>query len=252
MKFKRGKLEAKNDPRDFQLKKFLIKPQLPKIPSVVDWTPAVKTWPMFANDRIGDCVYAGAANVIMTAHANVNRPFTPSEKQVIEAYSAVTGYDPNDPSTDNGGYLSDALNYWRKHGIATNKIGAYVRVNHRSRTLMMTALYLFGGLYTGFMLPATIDEQLEKNKTWDVVDPSLTGDSAPGTGGGHCVAIFKGNSAAYWCASWGRLWRVSNAFVRAYMDEAFAVVQRAWIKDTGLSPSGFDINSLIKNLTIVD
>ena len=117
----------------------------------------------------------------MTAHANVDRPFVPTEQQVLAAYSAVTGYDPDNPETDRGAYLSDGLNYWRKNGIATDKIGAYVKVNHRIRTNMMAGLYLFGALYTGFMLPATIDHQIENNLPWDVVDPSLRGDSAPGS-----------------------------------------------------------------------
>ena len=50
--YKTGKLPAKNDPRDFLLKNYLIRPQLPPIPSSVDWTKAVKKWPMFANDRV--------------------------------------------------------------------------------------------------------------------------------------------------------------------------------------------------------
>jgi hypothetical protein len=249
--YKTGKLPAKNDPRDFLLKSYLVKSQLPPIPSAVDWTKAIKTWPMFANDRVGDCVFAGAANVIMTAHANVNRPFVPSDKQVLSAYSAVSGYDPNDSESDRGAYLSEGLNYWRKNGIATNKIGAYVKVNHRMRTNMMAALYLFGALYVGFMLPATIDHQINNGLAWDVLDPSLSGDAAPGTGGGHCVAIFRANTSSYFCASWGRLWRVTNDFIKAYMDEAYAVIHWAWIKDNGLAPSGFNMKSLMADLNKV-
>jgi hypothetical protein len=251
MLYKTGKLPAKNLPTDFLLKSYIVKPQLPPIPKYIDWTTKVKTWPVFANDTVGDCVYAGAGNVIMAAHANVDRPFIPTNKQILDAYSAVTGYNPNYPETDNGGYLSDALSYWRKHGIATNKIGAYVRVNHKIRTNMIAGLYLFGALYTGFMLPATIDKQIETGAAWDVVDPYLEGDSAPGTGGGHCVAIFKANSNSFFCASWGRLWRVTDKFIRAYMDEAFVVVQRAWIKDSGLSPSGFNMKALLADLNAV-
>jgi hypothetical protein len=250
--YKLGKLPAKNDPRDFGLNKYLLPSALPAVPKGdIDWTKPVKRWPKFLNDQIGDCTCAGAAHVIMTAHANVNRYFTPLDAQVLKAYQDISGYDPRDPNTDRGAYLTDVLNYWRKTGIAGNKIGAYVKVNIRNKSVMRAALYLFGSLYCGFMLPVTAGSQFDKGQSWHVVSPSLTGDSAPGSWGGHCVSLFKNTSYGYVGATWGKLHPITYDFIAAYMDEAYVVIQAAWIKDTGLAPSGFNTAALINDLRLV-
>ena len=62
---------------------------------------------------------------------------TPSDKQVVAAYSAITGYNPSTGANDNGAVEIDVLNYWRQTGIAGHKIGAYVALGLDPEALAM-------------------------------------------------------------------------------------------------------------------
>src|SRR5581483_817640 len=95
----------------------------------------VTTWPMYDNDEFGDCVWAAIGHQIQAFSAyGFGTVITVTNADVLAGYSAVTGFKPNDPSTDNGTVVQDALNYWRKTGIAGHKILAFAQVNHRNRT----------------------------------------------------------------------------------------------------------------------
>src|SRR5215469_7565963 len=93
-KLKLGKQVARHDPRTLLLASYLT-PQLPTPPASFDLTGKVKAWGMMDNDQIGDCTCAAAGHLIMEWTANAGRKvFTPSDQQIVGAYSAITGYNP--------------------------------------------------------------------------------------------------------------------------------------------------------------
>ncbi len=54
---------------------------------------------MMENDQIGDCTCAAAEHLIMEWTANAGKKMvTPSDKQIVAAYSAITGLQPDDRS----------------------------------------------------------------------------------------------------------------------------------------------------------
>ena len=66
---------------------------------------------MMENDQIGDCTCAAAGHLIMEWTANAGKKMVmPTDKQIVAAYSAVTGYNPETGANDNGAVEIDVLN----------------------------------------------------------------------------------------------------------------------------------------------
>jgi hypothetical protein len=130
-----GKKPAAPRPTDFKFAEFAGAIKLPTVPSRFGHGTAYANWEMLGNDRYGDCVWAGAAHEHMLFNKVVSGHDVPFDDDAVLAdYAAATGFDRNDPSTDNGTDVHQALDYRRKIGIAdTNgtrhKIGAYVSLD---------------------------------------------------------------------------------------------------------------------------
>ncbi len=179
MPFPLGKLPPRLDSRTLQLANYLRarrsassgqgtalprKLALPPAPRSVDWTTKIPSWPMFANDTIGDCTAAAAAHMIQCWTANASDAFTPTDAQVIAAYSATGHYIVGDAATDQGAVELDVLNFWRQQGIAGHKIDAYVSFSPQNFEHTRQAINLFGGIYIGLALPLSAQNQ----DVWDV------------------------------------------------------------------------------------
>ena len=84
---------------------------------------------MLGNDQVGDCVIAAMLHYIMAAQANVGKSVTFTTQQALDLYSAITGYNPSDPSTDQGTAWTDALAYWQSTGCCGHKILGWAAVD---------------------------------------------------------------------------------------------------------------------------
>src|ERR1700691_4680947 len=98
---KLGKLPAKTSPHTLVLGKYLTA-ILPYLKTTVAWERKVPSWSMLGNDQYGDCVEAAAGNTLMTMTSQSGIQFTPTTDQILQDYTNITGFNPNDPSTDNG------------------------------------------------------------------------------------------------------------------------------------------------------
>jgi len=153
-KLKLGKAAARHDPRTLLLASYATA-ALPTPPASADLTAKVSAWGMMDNDQIGDCTCAAAGHLIMEWTANAKKMVTPSDKQIVAAYSAITGYNPTTGANDNGAVEIDVLNYWRQSGIAGHKIGAYMAVEPSNHLHIMDSVYIFEGCYIGLQLPVS-------------------------------------------------------------------------------------------------
>jgi hypothetical protein len=241
MSFKLGKKPARHDPRTLRLAKYLR--ALPPPPLSIDWTLKAGPFGMMANDRLGDCTIAGAAHMVQVWTGNASSPLVIPDDQVIAAYSGACGYNPADPSTDQGGDLLTVLNYWRNSGIGGHKIFAYASVNPLNGAEVMTAIDLFGGVYSGANLPVSAQSQV--GSQWTVTDGP---DAAPGTWGGHCIPWVKGDTGSLSCVTWGALQAAAWPWIDRYVDELYAIITYDWIAANGASPSGFDLATLQADL----
>lgn len=163
-----------------------LKVGLPAAPPSMDYSS--KAAPILAdvmgNDRYGDCVFACGYHVTGLETANAGAGFHATLQQVLADYTAVTGFNSNDPSTDNGANIQDALNYWLSHGFANGtKILGYLAVDATNVAEVQAALWLFENLIFGMELPDQWISPFPSGNgfTWDVA-----GKSDPNNG--HCVA----------------------------------------------------------------
>src|SRR3984885_3248276 len=103
-KMKLGKALPVHDPRTLLLANYIDTAALPPVPAVFAYAKNIgaTAWGMMANDKIGDCTCAAAGHLIMEWTDDNGKMVTPATKQIIAAYSAITGYDPKTGLNDNG------------------------------------------------------------------------------------------------------------------------------------------------------
>jgi hypothetical protein len=223
----------------------LDKAALPSPPPSVNWYSQVPEWPMYGNADWGDCVEAeqGHHEEVFSFYG-AGALVEVTEKDVLDAYSAITGFDPNagDPGsnpTDQGTVIQDAMSFWRKTGIAGHKIAAFTEVNGSDITEVKTALALFGPLSIGVNFPASAMDQINSGRPWDVV----TNDG--GIQGGHCICLVGYDDEFYYVITWGAVQKMTPAWWTKYVEEAWAPVSSEWISSqTGKDPEGVDLSQL--------
>jgi hypothetical protein len=234
--FKLGRKAVKTDSRTLRVAKYFTA-ALPAPPVSVDWSKGQSSWGMLKNDELGDCTIAGALHAIMgwTLNAGTEAQFT--DQDALNYYEQFDGYDPNDPSTDQGGILLDVLNDWKQQGINGHKVTAFVSVNHSNLTQFKQALSLFGPLYTGLNFPNSAINQAE----WTVTsDTSIEG--------GHCVVLIGYNATGPVAISWGALYQMTWQFFSKYFDEVYAAISPDWFEQSGVDPTGLTLAQLQADL----
>lgn len=255
---KLGKLPARYDHRTLRLSKY-IKALAPP-PASAGYITEVASWPMDLNDAIGDCTIAAMAHVIQQWTTYAGAAYLPPEALVLDAYEAVSGYNPNNPNSDNGAVILDVLKFWQKNGIGGHKIAGYVSVNAGIHDEVKQAINLFGNCYIGIGLPISAQTPLtgvNGNPVWSLNATGPTGIGAPFSWGGHCVPIMgygmdvAGNPGVE-VVTWGQLFDVTWGFLDLYCDEAYALVSQDWIDKTGQSPSGFNLTELLADLKAIN
>jgi hypothetical protein len=227
---------------------------LPPPPLNSGYVSAVPSWPMFLNDTIGDCTIAAAAHMIEQWTQYAGSLVMPSDGQVLDAYEAVSGYDPNNPASDVGATLISVLQYWKTTGIGKNTIAAWSSVDPTNRTEIQQAISIFGGVYIGLSLPIASQNPptgVNGLPVWQAT--GLTGNGAPGSWGGHCIPLVgygvdsAGNSGTMG-VTWAQLYDLTYGYLAAYCTEMYAIMTQEWIEADGLSPSGFDAAQLLADL----
>lgn len=203
-------------------------------------------WGMLGNDTVGDCVFAGSDHETMlwTTEAGDSAMFTP--ENAIADYSAVTGYDPNDPSTDKGTDVRQALQYRQQTGLIDasgnrHKIGAYLALEPGNFDSLLETMYLFSAVGIGIEVPQSAMDQFNAGQPWSVVHGSQE------MVGGHYAPLVaeRGNLI---CVTWGRLQQMTLQFYMKYCDEAWAILSPEMLKE-GVSLEGFDLAQLKADLT---
>ena len=242
---KLGKLPSAPRPTDFKFADFAATIQLPTVPSRFGHGSAYSDWGMLGNDRYGDCVWAGAAHEHMLINKVVHHVDVPfDDNSVLGDYSACTGFDPNDPSTDNGTDVHVALSYRRKTGIADSnskrhQIGAYVSLDPKNWQHLEQAAYIFGVVGIGIEFPASAMDQFNSGEPWDVV---------PGAKieGGHYIPTVGSLQASNQVTvlTWGKHQVMTQAFYEQYNDEAWVYITQEELSGNGTGLHGFDVAKL--------
>ena len=242
---KLGKLPAAPRTTDFKFSEFAAEIRLPSVPSRFGHGNAYTDWHMLGNDRYGDCVWAGAAHEHMLLNKivhDIDVPF--DDDSVLSDYASATGFDPNDPNTDNGTDVHEALDYRRKTGVidangTRHLIGAYVSLDPKDWQHLEQAAFIFGAVGIGFEFPASAMDQFHAGEPWDYVPGSKVE-------GGHYVPVVGSLDAADQASAitWGKRQVFTVAFYEQYNDESWAYITPEALRSDGTGLHGFDIEKL--------
>ena len=240
--FKLGRRAIKTDTRTLKMCDYLT-PTLPPPPAAVDWSKGITNFGMMENDELGNCTICGCAHgeQIWTVNAYPHMS-TISDADVLKYYEKWCGYDPSDPSTDQGGIELDVLNHWRKEGFAGRNILAFVDPDAKNLTEIRQSIALFGGCYIGMQVPNFIMQDIPE--IWDVVA------NDGGIDGGHCVYVCGYDDKTFTFISWGKIYKMTVPYWDKYVDEAHTILGCGWINNRK-TPSGFDLAQLQTDLNAI-
>jgi hypothetical protein len=224
-------------------------PALPATPLVFGHQNLITEWGMLANDRYGDCVWAGAAHETMLYNKEAGGTVAFTDANVLADYAAVTGFNPGDLATDQGTDVQDAAAYRRKTGIVDSAgkrhtIAAYLALDPGNLSHLLTAAYLFSAAGIGLSLPASAFDQAKKAEPWEVVPGS------PNEGGHYVPLIGRLAGGMLVCVSWGGQQLLTESFFQTFCDEAVAYVSKEDLVNQK-SPDGFAYADLIADLAVL-
>jgi hypothetical protein len=246
---KLGKTEARPGAISFKFAEYFTAAALPTPPAVFGHYGAVGPWGVLGNNKYGDCVLAGAAHETMLWTSVAGDVAAFDDSSVLSDYAAITGFNPNNPSTDQGTDMQAAAEYRRKTGLldaAGNRhiIDAYVAPEVGNVDELLTATYLFGAVGIGVRFPSSAVKQFDTGKPWSVV----SGDRVDG---GHYVpCVGRAPSGNLVVITWGRAQEMELEFFKRYNDENAAYLSLEMLKDS-VSPEGVNLDQLERDLSTI-
>jgi hypothetical protein len=243
MKF--GKLAPKQHQKTLMMAKYTTEMVRRDVPRKVwrEYKVPPSLWGMFDNDEYGDCTCAAIAHMLMLVTSHTGPMVVPTNLDVLNAYSAVSGFDQISGANDNGAAITDVLAYWQSNGIAGHKILGWASVGPSQQTIKQ-AIWMFGAVNLGVRLPKSAMDQFAGHQPWSV---SLHEDNT--IEGGHSIPNFGYGSEGTNCITWGQRQGMTWEWFTKFADEAYVVITEDWLdKATQLTPSGFDLATLQADL----
>jgi hypothetical protein len=248
MPFKLGRRRPKSPPK-LQLGNYLLNV---KTPSWVDYSPkaAQALAQMYMNDQLGDCVIAGGGHVRGVTSGNAGDEVVFTDAEIVKMYASACGYQPGNPSTDQGCDEQQTLNYWSTTGFTDGvKLTGYVGVNAANQTEMQQACYLFENLYFGLELPDAYVNPFPSKAgfVWGVA-------GAPDPQNGHCIMGMGYNAKEIKICTWGMLgyftWAAAAYYcVTAQGGECYTLLSPDIInKAINKAPNGLNWGQLVADL----
>jgi hypothetical protein len=208
---------------------------------------------MMGNDRYGDCAWAAVYHAIqLWSKFSRGVEITEPDNLILQAYSECTGFDPNNPNTDQGTVLQQGLQYMMIKGLPINPSPAPrdrhhiltpLEVDPRNLEDIKNAIWECGCVYIGFTVPASLDIDLNSGNvpmSWDWT----SGDSL--TNDGHCIILTGTQSdGSFNLVSWGlKEYSITPSFVQNCVTEVYAIPDPTWMQATGKTPLGLTVAEL--------
>lgn len=243
---KLGKKPARPGSIRFAFRKYANLSVLPTPPAEFGHDALVtQPWGMLGNDQYGDCVWAGAGHETMLWNADAGRIVQFTDAGVLSDYSVVTGFNPSDPSTDQGTDMAMAAAYRKTTGVidaagVRHKVGAYLSIPAGALDEMLVASFVFGTLGIGITFPDSAMAQFNAGQPWDVV-PGSTIE------GGHYVPNLARRSGMFVIDTWAKEQPMTDAFASANNDENVVYLSQEFLVG-GKSLEGFDLDQLNADL----
>jgi hypothetical protein len=201
---------------------------------------------MYLNDTLGCCTISAIYHMLQLMSVNSWGVETVEpDACCLMTYEAACGYDPSNPSTDQGGVEQDVLTYLLNTGAVTgmneethHKIMAFIETDVRNLDDIKRTIYECGCAYIGFQVPQSImPANAPPPGIWDVGgDQTILG--------GHAIILTGYDNQGFYLISWGQKYLMTFDFFTAFTEEAYAIADREFITATGKSPLGLTIAEL--------
>ena len=240
-----GRKAIKWDSRRLMLGNYLTA-ALPSPPTNADWTKGIASWGEMLNATLSCCTIAGCGHAVQVWTANTGSIATVPDSTIESYYEQWDGYNPSDPSTDQGGVEETVLDDWRQQGFAGHALIGYADPHPASLVEIRQSIALFGGVYIGVNLPLSAQTQ----DVWRVAIDDSSGSSEAGSWGGHCVFVPRYDQSSFTCITWGQSKKMTLAFWNKYVDEAHTLFSQDWLAANG-APSGFNLAQLQADLNAI-
>ncbi len=223
----------------------------------VDRLSAVNSWPMYLNNELGNCTIAGAGHMFgaWTTYSGAAAEALFSDAVITGTYSACGGYVPGNPATDQGCVMSTVLAYLKSAGMTdtagkVHQVAGYAALgNPADEVLLGQLLDVFGSVYVGFNVQASIETEFAAGQPWTYTpgEPYV---------GGHCVVLQRREVAGSRHGildyiTWGAMTHADFGWQANTVEEAWAVVSQDWIAANGTSVEGLDLTQLLSDMQYV-
>lgn len=234
-----------------RLRSLLPKVKL-KVPAGVDYAAAAtrSLHDILLNDEFGCCVISAGYHILGTLTGNAGELFVPTREQVIHDYSAIGGYVPGDPNTDNGCYMAQAIQYWSspppKGFVNGSDLVGWIAVNANDKVECKSAVYLFENLFMATGLPDYwVGRGMPRGDgfTWGTAGPFDWNN-------GHAIMAMGYNAQGVKVDTWGMLGTVTWPALAKYFSqnnygELYALLSKDIInKAKAKAPNGLDWDQL--------
>jgi|SRR5579864_1523388 len=239
------------------LKNYLMRSFTPG-PMIFDYTreAAAALAQMYGNDVMGDCVIAAMEHLagVLTGNST-GTPIIFPDTNTVRLYSAIGGYVPGDPSTDNGCDEVTALNYGQQNGLladGSHKFSGWIALDGTDAVEVRTACWLFENVFFGVELPDAWITPFPSTSgfTWDAAGPSDPQN-------GHAFVGAAYNKQGVVISTWGMLGTLTYSAIAQYASQAsggqvYAVLSADIIsKAMEKAPMGFDWSQLLADLQAI-
>lgn len=223
---------------------------LPTPPAVFGHYQLIGDWGMLANDQLGCCAEAGACHQTMLwtlEGSGIAAPF--DDPTAIKNYSAIAGYNPDDPNSDQGTEMGRLANYWRTQGIVDStgkrhQVAAVVDINPGDLRELWVSTWLFQAVGLGFEMPASAMDQTAAGQPWDYVPGS------PIEGGHYVPCMGRTPSGLGVVITWGQTQTFTPAFYRRYNNQGICALSEEMLSKAK-SIDGFDDALLRQDLVTI-
>lgn len=250
-----GKKPARPEAQLLKLSMYLRAEALPTPPSTFGWDNLVTSWPMLANDSVGDCAIAGSLHETQLWNAAAKKTIPLDDACALKNYASVTGFTPVDPDgnpwpdgenpTDQGTDVADLMKYRQQTGLVdadggVHKIAAALALEPGNLHQLAAAVWIFGAVGVGFQLPAFAQDDFSAEKVWAPQSADSTIE------GGHYVS-FVGLGDYWHGVTWGGVAQITDGFVSKYCDEAWVCLSEEMLTN-GVNLDGFAQAQLVDDL----
>lgn len=246
--FKRGKLPAVRTLRTMRSAIAMaaaLDTLGPPPPASNNYIGAVENLPcnIYGNDQWGDCVEVDTALGVTIRTANASSTtVVPTIHDVFNLYEHF-GFNPwthKDPGTSEVAMCQ----YLQSTGFLGHKLDAFASIDPGNINHVKWSIQLFGGVRVGWTLPNYAEQQFAYREPWDFIR-----GADQSSAGGHDTRLVHYEGDTFYASTWGR-WKqpVTIPFIDTFCEEAHPELYFDWIKEQGVSPSGFDLATLEQKL----